>query len=68
MMTNKKKIQIIKATGLLAIAALNAAEAIQNLKEAAKDVGRWKEATPDEAEAVQEEIDDMVATYSSQVN
>lgn len=60
--------QVIAAMGVLMLASLNATKAMQDLTQEVERSGSWREATKEEAEAVEEEIADMVATYSSQVN
>lgn len=63
--TNRR---MIMAMGTLMLASMRATKAIKNLKQEVERGGHWEEATPEEAEEVEEELADMVATYASQVN
>lgn len=58
---------ILIAMGALFGASLNATRAMQELQEVERS-GGWKEATPEEADAVDQAVSEMVATYASQVN
>lgn len=60
--------RVIAAMGVLMLASLEATKAMQKLNQEVERNGHWKEASPQEEEAVEEELADMVATYSSQTN
>lgn len=59
---------MIVAMGALMLASLQASKAMENLNREVERSGHWQEATPEEADQVEEELADMVAAYSSQVN
>lgn len=60
--------RMIVAMGALMLASLQASKAMENLNREVERSGHWKEATSEEADQVEEELADMVAAYSSQVN
>ena len=66
-MEHEKTLRLIAASLRLASAGLSIYITLRKAKEVRPN-GYWKEATPDEKNKVEEELSEMVASYSAQVN